>query len=129
MKKIGISLIISVILMSITTGVFAAKYDDYGMSIDIPKEYYDLKGGIDSDDAKIEFYTAMMQTSKDELSAEYTQNGVLYNGINSNLANEIFIVATENKLTKSIFHLSEASDDKIEDVKDELKKHDQEGMN
>ena len=121
MKKVIVSLILFILIIASCTNVFAARFESLGMKIDLPEEYYNLKAGVDTGDAKMEFYTAMMKTSKETLSAEYKQNGVLYNGINSNLSNEIYITESENKTTKSIFHLSTASEKQLESIKEEIK--------
>ncbi len=122
MKKIVSILILTVVILAGTTRVFGERFEGLGMNIDLPEEYYNLKAGVDTNDSKVEFYTALMQTTKEDLAAEYKQNLVLYNGISSNLANEIYISETENNLTKSIFHLSLASEDRIDKVENEIKK-------
>ena len=122
MKKIAVSLILIIAIIANCTKVFAERFESLGMNIDLPKEYYNLKAGIETGDSKIEYYTALMQTTKEKLSEEYKQNSILYDGINTNMANEIYISSTENKLTKSIFHLSSATEEQITQVEEELKK-------
>lgn len=120
MKKIGISIFLILVILLNGTIVNAAKFQSLGMSVDLPEDYYDLKAGIDTNDSKIEFYTAMMQTTKEDLAREYKQNSTLYNGISSNLSKEIYISETNNKLTKSIFHLNLATEEQLEEVEDEI---------
>lgn len=122
MKKIVISLSLIIAILASCTSVFAEKFEGIGMKINLPEEYYDLKAGIDTNDTKIEFYTALMKITKEDLATEYRQNSVLYNGINSNMANEIYVSTSENQLTKSIFHLSRATEEQTKQVKDELEK-------
>ncbi len=121
MKKIVISIVLIVFSLIGFNRVYAERFEGLGMNIELPKDYYNLKAGVNTNDTKIEFYTAMLKTTKEDLSAEYKQNGVLYNGINSNLANEIYVTSTENKLTKSVFHLHLAKDNQITNVEDEIK--------
>jgi len=122
MKKIIIGFIVGFLILVNCTGVFAARFESLGMNIDLPEEYYNLKAGIDTNDSKIEFYTTMMQTTKEDLTSEYRQNSTLYNGINSDLSKEIYIYETQNKLTKNVFHLSLATEEQLGEVEDELKK-------
>lgn len=122
MKKIIISLSLFVLLITSCQTVFAARFESLGMKMDLPDGYYNLKAGIDTGDAKVDFFTTMMKTTKEALLSEYKQNGVLYNGIiNTDLSSEIFICETENKTTKSIFHLNTASEKELEDIKTEIK--------
>lgn len=121
MKKVIVSLCLFILIIASSQSVFAARFESLGMKIDLPEGYYNLKSGVDTGDAKIEFYATMMRTTKEALASEYKQNGVLYNGINSNLANEIYISEAENKTTKSIFHLSTASEKQLDSLKEEIK--------
>ena len=122
MKKVLISVVLIILLIMGCSRVYAERFESLGMNITLPtKEYYNLKAAVDTNDAKIEFYTAMMGTTKASLAEEYAANSVLYNGINSNLANEIFIKSSETKLSKSIFHLNLASDNQREKLETELK--------
>ena len=121
MKKLVTSVIIMMLFLIIGTSAYAERFSSIGMNIDLPKEYYDLKSAIDNNDAKIDFYTAMMQTTKEKLSEEYLLNSVLYNGINSNLANEIFLTCLESQISKSVFHLHLADENKKEQIKADLK--------
>ena len=120
MKKIVTSIIFIAIILLGCTRVYAEKFVGLGMNIELPKEYYNLKAAIDTNDAKMEFYIAMMQTTKEALAEEYKANSVLYNGITSNLANEVFVTSAETRLTKSIFHLHLADEKQKEKVNDEI---------
>ena len=120
MKKIVVSLVVFILFIGNIGNIYAAKYDNIGLTIDLPEDYYDLKDGIDKDDAKVLFYTALMKTTKEELIKEYEQNLTLYNGINSDLSKEIFITMSENSITKNVFHLTLASENELTQVKNEL---------
>ena len=91
-----------------------------GMKIEVPEEYYDLKAGIDKNDTKITYYETVLKTTKDELKSQYMQNGIVYNGISSNLSKELIIAVIENARTKSNYHLASLDNAEIEDIKQEI---------
>lgn len=120
MKKVVASLILSVVILMQGVTVMAASFESIKMNMELPKEYYDLKAGIDSNDSKIAYYETVLKTTKDELSKQYEQNSILYNGVSSNLSKQLFVSETQNGLTKKIFHLHLATEEQIEEVKTEL---------
>lgn len=120
MKKIVAGCIISIIILLQCVTVMAAKLENIKMNIELPKEYYDLKAGIDTNDSKIAYYETVLKTTKEELANQYKQNSILYNGISSNLSKQLIIAEAQNRLTKKIFHLHLATEEQLEEVKTEL---------
>lgn len=117
MKKIVASLMISLIILLQCAGVMATDFESIKMNIELPKDYYDLKDGIDSNDSKITFYETMLKTTKEDMAEQFEQNSVLYNGVSSNLSKQIILAESQNRLTKKIFHLNTATEKQMEEVK------------
>lgn len=120
MKKIIVAFILTIILLSNTITILAVEFPEMGMKIEVPEEYYDLKAGIDKNDTKITYYETVLKTTKDELKSQYMQNGIVYNGISSNLSKELIIAVIENARTKSNYHLASLDNAEIEDIKQEI---------
>lgn len=120
MKKIVISLIISIIILLQCTSVLATNFESIKMNIDLPDEYYDLKEGIDKNDSKIPYYETVLKTTKADMKKQFEQNSILYNGVSSNLSKQLIIAEAQNSLTKKIFHLNEATEEQMEKLKTEL---------
>ena len=120
MKKIIVAFILTIILLTNTITILAVEFPEMGMKIEVPEEYYDLKAGVDKNDTKLTYYETVLKTTKDELKSQYTQNGIVYNGISSNLSKELIIAVIENARTKSNYHLASLNDAEIEDVKQEI---------
>jgi nitrogen fixation-related uncharacterized protein len=91
------------------------------MTINIPETYYDLKEGIEKGDSKVEYYTTLLQTTKEDLEKEYKQNSILYNGVSEDFSNELYIYATNNSLTKKIHNLALIEETQLDEVKEEIK--------
>ncbi|MBR6034076.1 MAG: hypothetical protein IKP28_05035 [Clostridia bacterium] len=122
MKKIISCIFIVLLVLTCMNKTFAAQYDIIKMEIELPETYYNLTKGLEQDDKKMDYYVALMSTSKEALKSEYAANSILYNGISKDMANEIYLSYAENKLTQSIFHLSSAEDKQLAEVKDEITK-------
>lgn len=120
MKKIMVGLILTIILLSSSITIMATEFPEMGMKVELPEEYYDLKAGVDSNDAKITYYETVLKTTKDELKNQYSQNGIVYNGISSNLSKELIIAVIENARTKSNYHLTSLNNEEIEELKQEI---------
>ena len=120
MKKIIVAFIITIILLTNTITILAVEFPEMGMKIEVPEEYYDLKAGVDKNDTKLTYYETVLKTTKDELKSQYTQNGIVYNGISSNLSKELIIAVIENARTKSNYHLASLDNAEIEDIKQEI---------
>ena len=120
MKKIRVAFILTIILLTKTITILAVEFPEMGMKIEVPEEYYDLKAGVDKNDTKLTYYETVLKTTKDELKSQYTQNGIVYNGISSNLSKELIIAVIENARTKSNYHLASLDNAEIEDIKQEI---------
>ena len=120
MKKIIVAFILTIILLTNTITILAVEFPEMGMKIEVPEEYYDLKAGVDKNDTKLTYYETVLKTTKDELKSQYTQNGIVYNGISSNLSKELIIAVIENAKTKMNQHLTSLNDAEIEYVKQEI---------
>lgn len=120
MKKIVISLIISMIILLQCTVARATSFESIKMEVELPIEYYDLKAGIDNNDSKIPYYETVLKTTKEDLANQFKQGSILYNGISSNLSKQLIIAETKNNLTNKIFHLNLATEEQIVEVKSEL---------
>ncbi len=120
MKKIIVAFILTIILLTNTITILAVEFPEMGMKIEVPEEYYDLKAGVDKNDTKLTYYETVLKTTKDELKSQYTQNGIVYNGISSNLSKELIIAVIENARTKSNYHLASLDNAEIEDIKQEI---------
>ena len=121
MKKLMMSLLISMAILLCFSSVFAAEFKEIGMKIEIPENYYNLKEGIEKGDSQVEYYVTILQTTKENLKKEYEQSSILYNGINEDFSNELYIYETSNKTTQRIFNLSMATEKELNEVKEEIK--------
>lgn len=120
MKKIISGILLLVIILFNAVSVNAMEFEELGMKIEIPNQYYDLKSGIDNNDSKITFYETVLKTTKDDLKNQYEQSGVIYSGITNNLSTEIIISVVENNRTKSDFNLSLLKEENIKKLQQEL---------
>lgn len=120
MKKIIVGFILAVMLLSTSICVMAEEFSEIGMKIELPDEYYDLKSGIDNNDTKISYYETVLRVTSEELKNQYNQNGIVYNGLSSNLSKELIISVIENTRTKNNFHLTSLDEKEIEDLKKEI---------
>ncbi len=122
MKKLISFLIVVLVVLTSLCRVSAAQFESINLNMELPKGYYDLTKGIEEDDKKMDYYIALMSTTKEQLKSEYISNSILYNGISTDFANEIYLSYVENQVTKNIFHLSLADEEQLENVKDEIAK-------
>ncbi len=120
MRKIISGIIVAVIIIFATVTVNAVNFEELGMKIDIPEQYYDLKSGIDNNDSKITYYETVLRTTKDELKSQYEQGGIIYSGITNNLSKEIIISVIENSRTKSDFNLNSLKEADVTQLQQEL---------
>lgn len=121
MKKIVASLMISLIFLLQCVGVMATDFESIKMNIELPKDYYDLKAGIDNNDSKITFYeTYIMKMKKEDLKEYIEQNSILYYGVSSNGSKQLILAEAQNSLTKKIFHLNTATEKQMLEVKEGL---------
>lgn len=120
MKKILVAFILTIILLSSSITIMAAEFSNAEMKIQLPDEYYDLKAGIDNNDTKIAYYETILKTTKDELNNQYNTNGIIYNGISSNLSKELIISVIENLRTKNNYHLISLNNEEIEELQQEI---------
>lgn len=120
MRKIMSGIIVAIIILLTTVTVNAVNFEELGMKIDIPSQYYDLKSGIDNNDPTVTFYEATFRKTKDELKQQYEQGGVIYDGVTYNNSTEIIISVIENNRTKSDFNLSLLKESDIIQLQQEL---------
>ena len=121
MKRIVKILIIMVLMLGICNSIYAKSINELKLSIDIPKEYYDLKEGIETNDSKMTVYEATQSITREDLQKYINYNKIYYYGVTTNYSKKIIVSKVENSLAKKIFHLHEATEEQIEETTNKLR--------
>ena len=121
MKKTVVTMIILLLITGVSNTVLGAIFENIKMGIDLPEDkYFDLKAGVESDDAKIPYYELILQTTKDKLKRDYNSNGIIYNGISDNLSKELIISSMRNLKTQRDHNLNDLKEEDINLIKNEI---------